>query len=189
MDKRNRLPAVLEPKEAKNLLEIPNKRYPTGLRNIAILSTMLNMGLRVSEVAGLKSENVSLTECSLKIVNGISYRDRDLVIPSYTVDILKQWEKRRIECNYFFSTLKGTKLSTRYIQAMVRRYAEKAKIDKNVTPHTLRHTFATEFYRQSKDIEMLRRILGLSSINVTQTYIALSNMSTENKIKEFKEFF
>ena len=71
---------------------------------------------------------------------------------------------------------------------MVGRYAKKASIGKNVTPHTLRHTFGTFFYRQTKDIETLRKILGHADISTTQIYVTLANIDVENGMKMFQEF-
>jgi site-specific recombinase XerD len=71
---------------------------------------------------------------------------------------------------------------------MVKRYATKAGITKKISPHILRHTFATEFYRQTKDIETLRRILGHSDISTTTIYITLANIEVETSMKSFKGF-
>jgi len=186
---RNKLPVVLEIEEAQRLLEIPNKRYPTGVRNKAMLSVMLNMGLRVSEVANLKFRDININKKKLRVVDGKNSKDRDLIIPGYTLELLEKWMVIRPESCYFFSTLDGSKVNTRYIQDMVGRYRERSNIDKNVTPHTLRHTFATQFYRQTKDIETLRRILGHSDISTTQIYVTLANIDVENAMNEFKEIF
>ena len=186
---RNKLPVILEIDEAKKLLDVPNKRYPTGVRNKAMLSVMLNMGLRVSEVSNLKFRDVSINKKKLRVVNGKNGKDRDLVIPGYTLELLERWVVIRLESDYFFTTLDGSKVVTRYIQDMVRRYRERSEIDKNVTPHTLRHTFATQFYRQTKDIETLRKILGHSDISTTQIYVTLANIDVENAMNGFKEIF
>jgi len=185
--RRHRLPAVLEIEEAKKLLDIPKKRYPTGIRNKAMLSVMLNMGLRVSEVSNLKFIDVSTCKKKLRVVNGKYNRDRDLIIPAYTLELLENWKIVRPDSKYFFSTLDGSKVNIRYIQDMVGRYRVRSKIGKNVTPHTLRHTFATQFYRQTKDIETLRKILGHSDISTTQTYITLANIDVENAMNGFME--
>ena len=134
---RNKLPVVLEVEEAKILLDIPNKRYPTGVRNKAMLSVMLNMGLRVSEVSNLRFMDVSIYKKKLRVVNGKNGKDRDLIIPGYTLELLEKWKLIRPDSSYFFSTLDGSKVNTRYIQDMVARYRERSMIDKNVTPHTL----------------------------------------------------
>ncbi len=196
-----KLPVVLEPEETHKLLSIPNKRYPTGLRNKAVLTLMLNMGLRVSEVVNLKPGDINLIKNKLRVVNGKGGVDRDLTIPENTSYILREWKKIKPQnSQYYFSTIKdrsdgkfaskkGKKLSVRYIQEMVGRIAKKAGIDKNITPHTLRHTFGTFFYRQTKDIETLRKILGHADISTTQIYVTLANIDVENGMKAFKEFY
>ena len=159
---------VLNANEASRLLSIPNPRYPTGIRNLAIITVMLNLGLRVSEVSNLKPGNINLTEGKLRVVNGKGGVDRDLIIPKgYTSEILKKWKSIKPKGKYFFTTLKRRKVSSRYIHLFVKRYAFRANIDKNVSPHTLRHTFATEFYRQTRDLETLRMILGHSNVSTT----------------------
>jgi len=186
---RNKLPVILEVDEARKLLDVPNKRYPTGVRNKAMLSVMLNMGLRVSEVSNLEYKDVNISKKKLRVVNGKNSKDRDLVIPGYTLELLEKWMVIRPESEYFFSTLDGSKVNIRYIQNMVGRYRERSGIDKNVTPHTLRHTFATQFYRQTKDIETLRKFLGHSDISTTQIYVTLANIDVENAMNRFVEVF
>jgi len=137
---KNKLPAILEPEEAQKLLIQPNKRYPTGLRNKAIMSLMLHCGLRLSEVTSLKPGSINLTKGKLRVVSGKGSKDRDLAIPDYLIDLIDSWRKKRPAGDYFFSTLGGKKISDRYIQQMVGRYAHKAGINnKKISPHTLRH--------------------------------------------------
>ena len=137
--RKNKLPVILEPEEVQNLLKQPNKRYPTGLRNKTIMSLMLHCGLRLSEVVNLKLGNLNLTKGKLRVESGKGEKDRDLAVPDYLNDLLDTWRNIRPKSNYFFSTLKGRKLSDRYIQQMVKRYAEKSGIKKRISPHTLRH--------------------------------------------------
>ncbi|GAG58623.1 unnamed protein product, partial [marine sediment metagenome] len=159
--KRKKLPVVLELVEAERLIKQPNKRYPTGKRNIAIMKVMLNMGLRVSEITKLRLGNINLASQRLRVVNGKGGVDRNLIIPTALIDHIKAWKDIRSKnTDYFFTTLEGKQLSTRYLCDMIKRYGKRAKINKVISPHTLRHTFATEYYRQTKDIETLRRILG-----------------------------
>jgi len=137
--RKNKLPVILEPEEVQNLLKQPNKKYPTGLRNKALLSLMLHCGLRVSEVVNLRPGNINLTKGKLRVENGKGNKDRDLAIPEYLTDLFDSWRKKRPDSNFFFSTLKGKKLSIRYLQQMVKRYAQKAGLSKRISPHTLRH--------------------------------------------------
>ena len=183
-----KLPIILECEEAQSLLKQPSKRYPTGIRNKAILSLMLYCGLRLSEVVNLRLTNINLTKGKLRVIAGKGKKDRDLAIPEYLIDLLHNWKNIRPESDYVFCTLKGKKLLPRYIQQMVGRYVKRAKIDKNITPHSLRHAYATYYYKQTKDIETLRRILGHSDISTTQIYVTLANIDVENGMKSFKEF-
>jgi site-specific recombinase XerD len=186
--RKSKLPTILEPEEAQNLLKQPNKRYPTGLRNKAMMSLMLHCGLRVSEIVNLRPSNINLTKGKLRVESGKGNKDRDLAIPDYLTDLLDSWRKKRPQSSFFFSTLKGKKLSVRYLQQMIKRYALKAGITKKISPHTLRHTYATQYYKQTKDIETLRRILGHSDISTTTIYITLANIDVENGMKAFKGF-
>lgn len=185
--KRKKLPVVLELVEAERLIKQPNKRYPTGKRNIAIMKVMLNMGLRVSEITKLRLGNINLASQRLRVVNGKGGVDRDLIIPTALIDHIKAWKDIRSKnTDYFFTTLEGKQLSTRYLCDMIKRYGKRAKINKVISPHTLRHTFATEYYRQTKDIETLRRILGHADISTTQIYITLANIDVEKGMNGFR---
>jgi len=182
-----KLPVILESREAIKLISQPGKRYPTGKRNKVIMQVMLNLGLRVSEITDLRPGSINLSTHKLKVVSGKGGVDRDLIIPEAIIDSLKAWKDIKPKgTKYFFTTLEGTKLSRRYICAMVKRYADRAGIDKVISPHSLRHTYATEHYRQNKDIETLRMILGHSDISTTQVYITLANIDVENSMKAFK---
>ena len=198
---KRKLPIILDRDEAYNLIKQPNKRYPTGLRNKAVLSLMINCGLRVSEVTNLRPGDINLTKGSLRVIDGKGKKDRDIpFIPENTIELLKEWKKIKPKnSSYFFTTLvdrknnkfsskKGNKLSDRYIQFMVKRYSKKAGILKDVTPHTLRHSFATDFYKRTKDIEALRKILGHFDITTTQIYITLANLDVENALKQYNGF-
>ena len=189
MARRNKLPDILTDEEARRLIDIPNKRYYTGLRNKAMITLMVNTGLRVSEVANLKTNNIDLNRRSLKVVNGKGHKDRNLIIPEKTAELLKQWTKKRAGGiqHYLFNTKDGKQLQVRYIQAMIKRYSVRARIDKNIYPHSLRHTFATNFYRQTKDIETLRKLLGHSDISTTQIYVTLANIDVENAMNNYRE--
>ena len=186
-NRRKKLPVVLELIEAENLIKQPNKRYRTGKRNIAIMKMMINTGLRVSEITNLKPGNINLTNQKLRIVDGKGGVDRDLLIPTPLIDYLEAWKDIKPKnTEYFFTTLEGNQLDTRYLCDMIKRYGKRAKINKTISPHTLRHTFATEYYKQTKDIETLRRILGHADNSTTQIYITLANIDVEKGMNGFR---
>ncbi|MBA7658268.1 Tyrosine recombinase XerC [subsurface metagenome] len=199
--RRKKLPVILEPKEVESLMRIPNKRYLSGKRNLATLSLMLNMGLRVSEVANLRSGNVNLTENKLRVIGGKGGIDRDLIIPFYTAELLKEWKRVKPKSEWFFTTIKnvkdrgrfntkkGNKFKIKNIQVMVKKYSKRAGINnKQVSPHTLRHTFATNFIKQGGNVIHLKAILGHASISTSQIYITLALRDVKDAMLKFKEF-
>ncbi|MBA7615975.1 Tyrosine recombinase XerC [subsurface metagenome] len=199
--RRKKLPVILEPKEIESLMRIPNKRYLSGKRNLAVLSLMLNMGLRVSEVSKLKSGNINLTENKLRVVGGKGGVDRDLIIPFYTSELLKEWKKVKPKSEWFFTTIKDVKDRGRFntkkgsqfkitnIQAMVKKYSKRAGINnKQVSPHVLRHTFATNFIKQGGNVMHLKEILGHASVSTSQIYITLALKDVKEAMLKFKEF-
>ena len=211
--RRKKLPVILESEEVNKLLSIPNTRYVTSLRNKAMISLMVNCGLRISEIINLRPGDINLSKGNLRVIDGKYGVDRDIPIPENTINILKEWKKRKPDSDYFFSTVrnnkaggtyirkhkgktwivdyssnKGDQLKVRTVQSMIKNIASKARISKNVSPHTLRHTFATRYYRQTKDIETLRQILGHSDISTTSIYVTLANIDVVNGMKEFREF-
>lgn len=184
---QKKLPVILEQKEVQRLLAQPSKTSLIGLRNRAILKMMLNCGLRVSEITNLKVADIDLGTGKFRVIQGKGGKDRDLEIPETTSGILNEWQKKSPPSVFFFPTLKGGKLLIRYLQEAVTRYASKARIGKRISPHTLRHTYATFFYRQTKDIQKLRQILGHSSISTTAIYVTLSNDEVGQSMRAFVE--
>ena len=187
MTKKYKLPEILEYEEIDRLKAIPNNRYPTGIRNRAIIEIMLNAGLRVSEVTNIKPADINLTNRKLKVVEGKGNKDRLIKLRIEIIDILKAWENiRPKKVEYYFTTLEGKQLNRQYIYMMIKRYSVRAGINKRISPHTLRHTFATDYYRQTKDLETLARIMGHSNIKTTDIYITLSNVDVENGMNSTK---
>ena len=202
--RRKKLPVILEPEEVESLMRIPNKIYFSGKRNLAVLSLMLNMGLRVSEVANLKPQDINLTKNKLRIIGGKGGVDRDLMIPFYTSKLLKEWWKAKPKnTKYFFTTIKdikrtgkakcfntkkGSQFKTRNISYMIKKYSKRAKIKKNISPHSLRHTFATNFIKQGGNVMHLKEILGHESVSTSQIYITLALRDVEKAMAQFEEF-
>jgi len=202
--RRKKLPIVLDHEEATKLLSIPDTRYVTGIRGKAILAIMINCGLRVSEVVNLKSGDLNLAKGKLRVVNGKGGVDRDLVVQPYTAALLGAWKQVRPPgSSYFFTTIKdkaiadsskvdrfasikGGKLLARYVQVLVKRYAKKMNRE-DITPHTLRHSFATDFIRQGGSVLILQRILGHADISTTLIYIQLANIDVEKGMNGRKE--
>jgi len=185
---KKKLPIILSEKEILKLLDQPSKTSATGLRNRAILKIMINCGLRVSEVTKLKTPEIDLVSGELWVRDGKGGKDRVVGIRPSMIELLKQWKEKRPQSLFFFPTLKGGRLGSRYLQLMTKRYAKKAGINKRVYPHSLRHFFATDYYRRTKNIEALRRILGHENIATTTIYINLENSEIIQSMKDFEGF-
>jgi integrase/recombinase XerD len=171
MRAQKRLPSYLNSYEQFALLKQPNPKAPTGLRNLCLLSLMLKLGLRVSEVINLKDEDIDWENGTIHITESGAARERTLWIEKAELDLLRKWHRLKPErSSYYFSTLDGSKLKDRYIREMVKRLARKAGIDKDVYPHLLRYTFAVDFMRENKDIHLLQEALGHRDLTATQAY-------------------
>ena len=90
-------------------------------------------------------------------------------------------------CEHVFTTLKGKALGHRYVQRMVKRYAAKAGIDKNISPHTLRHSFATDLYRETSKIRLVQKVLGHSDLSTTMIYTHIFDEEVESALKSFRQ--
>ena len=185
---QKKLPIILDQKEVSQLLEQPSKVSKIGLRNLAIMKMMLNSGLRTSEVIELKRININLKTGKFSVIQGKGGKDRNLAIPKKILPCLIEWDRVGPQRDLYFSTLAGRKISRKYLFQMIKNYSKSAGIIKNISPHTLRHVFATEFYKQTKDIETLRKILGHASITTTTIYIQLANIEVEKSMENFPGF-
>lgn len=191
MTRPRKLPTVLTEEEQKRLLEQPNGRYPTGLRNRCILRVMLNAGLRLSETTALRWQDLDLMSGKLKVVEGKGAKDRYLWLGEEDLDLLRQWRERQIDRlgtrpTHVFTTLKGTPVKNRYVQQMTARLAEKASIEKNVSPHTLRHTFATDLYRSTGNIRQVQKALGHADLSTTMIYTHVADGELEEAMRELR---
>lgn len=182
------LPILLNSEEVKKLLQRPNTKCYTGLRNNAIMQLMLFCGLRRSEICKLQIKEIDTERLTLRITQGKGGKDRDLFIPETCRGKLMEWEKKRRGKDYFFTTCYGEKLQDVYINQMIKTEGKKAGIEKRIYPHLLRHCYATEYYRNTKDLEGLRRILGHSDITTTTIYITLGAKDIEAGMRAFKGY-
>ena len=186
-----RIPEVLTEEEQRALLSQPNRRYPTGERNHLMLRLMLNVGLRLSEAINLKWRDLDLMTGKLHVKQGKGAKDRILWIGEEDLELLRKWRERQAKVvgkapEHMFTTLQGKPLSPRYVQAMVRRYADKAGIQKRVHPHTLRHTFATDLLRTVKNVRIVQKALGHANLSTTQIYTHIVDEELEEALKSFR---
>ena len=186
MNQPIRIPETLTDQEQQRLLSQPTPRYTTGLRNLCMLRLMLDAGLRCSEVIKLRVKHIDWMSGKIALKNGKGAKDRTLWISEETLELLRRWKEKRLAGEYLFTTLTGDPLNDRYIRTMVKRLAKKADIDKDIHPHTLRHTFATDLYRQTKNIRMVQKALGHSNLSTTMIYTHIVDDELEEAMKGFR---
>lgn len=185
----------LEVEELDRLLKAPD-RTATGLismRDKAVLELLFSTGLRVSELSNLKLESINLARDEFTI-RGKGGKTRLVFLSSTAKEAIKRYlEKRRDMSPFMFVSHDRAKqgreetgpLTPRSIQRMVERYAMNVGITKHITPHTLRHTFATDLLLSGADIRSVQSMLGHSSITTTQIYTHITNNQMKDVYKRF----
>jgi len=191
-----KLPEVLTEEEQDRLLNQPNPRWVTGERNLALLRLMLDTGLRLSEATELRWKNVDLRTGKIEVKEGKGGKDRILWCGELTLEWLRSWRQRQREeagerLDHAFTAMSGdtlgNPLDNRYVQDMVPRYAERAGIEKRVTPHTLRHTFATDLLNETGNIRMVQKALGHAQLSSTMIYTHIADADLEEALKGLRE--
>jgi site-specific recombinase XerD len=187
MPRPRRLPTVLTPAEAVALLRVANPRYRTGHRDRCLMQLMLHAGLRAAEVLALTVYDLDWLSGQLTVRQGKGKKDRILWLNEPVLDDLRRWRARRPAQaqGLLFTTLKGTPIHANALRAMVKRRSGKAGLTKDVHPHLLRHTFATELYRQTKDIRLVQKALGHSDLSTTMIYTHIVDADLAAALKGF----
>lgn len=185
----------LEPQEVERLLSAVDTSTPVGLRDRAILELLFSGGLRVSELVGLNRDHINLERREFSI-RGKGQKDRLIFISPSAADWLDQYIKSRPD-NFkpLFIHYSGsqdelddgayTRLTARSVQRMVQRYARLAGITKRVTPHTLRHSFATDLLHNGADLRSVQSLLGHANVSTTQIYTHLTDPQLRKVHEQF----
>lgn len=185
--------SFLESDELHRMLAIPRRDTSiVGLRDTAILELFFSTGLRVSELANLLIEQVNLTIDEFT-VKGKGSKHRVVFLSDAAKKAVKRYlDARQDTSPYIFVrhdraaiVTVGQPLTPRSIQRLVDRYARAAGITKAVTPHTLRHTFATDLLRNGADIRSVQSLLGHESITTTQVYTHITDKELKRVYKQF----
>ena len=169
--------------EAKRLIQQPSKRAPTGIRNAALLGLMYRCALRTAEALNLLPSDVDATSGHVRVRSGKNGEGRTAVIDTGALALVARWMDKRASLpvngtDPLFVTLKGRRLNSRYVRAMVARIGRKVGItspdnpEKRCHPHALRHAHATELSREGVRLDAIRDQLGHKNIATTSAYIA-----------------
>ena len=178
--KPKHLPNCLSEEEIDRLLEAPDMESPSGIRDRAMLETMYASGLRVSELINLKRGQVNLTK-GIITVFGKGAKERKVPIAEYAIDFIRKYvnevrnKSEHKNSEYLFLNRSGDKLSRIYFFKQVRKYAELAGIEMTISPHTLRHSFATHLLNHGAQLRMVQGMLGHTNIATTQIYTHVSS--------------
>ena len=179
------IPDVLTEEEVETLLSTPNPDSPLGARDKAVLEVLYASGLRVSEVCGLNL--VDLGDETLR-VKGKGGKERIVPIAKRAVEwvdhyLLHYRGEGRQEA--LFVSLKGKRLDRTCIYNRVKLYAAKAELTKGVSPHTLRHSFATHLLENGADLRVIQEMLGHASISTTDRYTHISKKHLTSAFDKF----
>lgn len=174
------LPVVMSLNEIKKIFNSVYSDYnntyktiyqrKTQIRNIAIIELLFATGIRVSELCSLKCDDIDLKVGSIRVF-GKGRKER--IIHLCQKDVLFALRNYKKEFNpetFFFKNRLGNQLSSQSVRLLIKDFAKQSKIDKKITPHTFRHTFATLLLEEDVDIKYIQNILGHSSISTTQIY-------------------
>ena len=176
-----KLPVFLNVQEVERLLEAPNSKSLFGQRDRAMLELLYSCGLRVSELINLSYHNINLKDEFIRI-HGKGNKERLLPMGEIAIDYLTKYElnsrpallKNGQSDSYFLSN-RGSAMSRQNFFYIIKDYASKAGIDKPLSPHSLRHAFATHLVQKGADLRSVQLMLGHSDISSTQLYTHIQN--------------
>lgn len=184
------LPVYLTIEEINKLLDI-EVIDAFSSRNKALLELMYATGLRISEVINLEFKNIDYDDCIVRVL-GKGSKERIVPINDYAITYLKKYiDNYRPELvkneinNYIFLNNHGKKLTRQGVFKIIKAYAQEKGINKNIGPHTLRHTFATHLLENGADLRVIQELLGHESISTTQIYTHLTNEALHNEYKKY----
>ncbi|HPC56360.1 MAG TPA: site-specific tyrosine recombinase [Caldisericia bacterium] len=180
-----KLPTFLTEEEVLKLINSPNKNNVLGLRDYLILKMLYSTGMRVSELVSLRISELNLEKGEV-IIKGKGSKERVVFLPEDIInDINFYLQKRKKNSNYLFLNRKGKLLTDKGVRLLVEKYAKRVIPYKKVTPHTLRHTFATHLLTNGADLRSVQELLGHTKLSTTQIY---THLTRENLKKVYEDF-
>ena len=173
--KKKKLPVVLSVEEVRKLLDnISNIKHHT------IVSLLYGCGLRVSEVVNIKMYDIDIERVMLHIRSGKGQKDRCVPLPQKLISILCKQSKLKLATDFLFTNGRNSKLTTATVQKIIKNAVKKTCISKHVSPHTLRHTFATHLLENGTSIRYIQKLLGHARMETTQTYVHVASHNLLN---------
>ncbi len=180
-----RVPSILTSKEVELLLDQPKDIDLKGIRDKAMLEFAYATGMRVTEIVSLNMEDVNLEEGYVTCKNG--NKERNIPLGNMSLKALKEYveEARDIlvktaEEEALFVNINGSRLTRQGFWKIIKFYKEQAHITKDITPHVLRHSFATHLLQNGADLKAIQSMLGHSDISSTQVYMQFQDEGLKN---------
>lgn len=184
------LPEYLTEEEVGKLLDVEVKS-PYDYRNKTILELLYSSGIRISELVNIKTPNYDSEECLIRIM-GKGSKERIVPLGDYAINIMNDYMNNyrplinKKHTDYVFVNNRGDKISRQFIFKVIKKEALKKGIKKDISPHTLRHTFATHLLKNGADLRIIQELLGHENISTTQLYTHVTN----NKLKsDYETYF
>lgn len=190
---KDRLIKFLTPEDLKKLLETPNTKKLQGLRDKTILEVLFSTGLRVSELASLNRDQINLISGEFNVL-GKGRKNRLVFLSTRAIEWLKRYiETRKDESPAVFIRYRGKtaknpnelRLTPRQIERLVEKYRLIAGITAHLTPHVLRHSFATDLLTHGADLRSVQELLGHRNIATTQIYTHVTNPQLKEVHRKF----
>jgi integrase/recombinase XerD len=176
-----KLPVFLNIEEVERLLDTPNNSTTFGKRDKAMLELLYSCGLRVSELINLSYHNIHIRDEYIRI-HGKGNKERMLPMGEIAIDYLTTYEKearplllKNGQCDSYFLSNRGKAMSRQNFFYIIKSYAAQAGINKPLSPHSLRHAFATHLVQKGADLRSVQLMLGHSDISSTQLYTHIQN--------------
>lgn len=187
-----KLPDILSMEEIDQLIDAVDLEKPEGQRNKAMLETLYSCGLRVSELVNLKLTNLFFDQGFVKI-EGKADKERLVPVSTRAVDEIQKYidgyrQNLKIQKdseNILFLNRRGKKLSRVMVFTIIKNLAEKINLNKRISPHTFRHSFATHLINGGADLRAVQEMLGHESILTTEIYTHLDRDYLKNTIHQF----
>ena len=186
------LPDVLTVEEIQSIMDVIDLSTPEGHRNRAMVEVMYGCGLRVSELVTLRLSNLFFDDGFIKVV-GKGNKERLIPIGKTAINAVNQYVegKRKLlkikkgEEDYVFLNRRGAHLTREMVFMLVKKWVAAAGIDKTVSPHTFRHSFATHLIEGGADLRAVQQMLGHESITTTEIYTHLDKDYIRSNISQF----
>ena len=179
------LPKYVKENDIDKMFDVPDTRTWIGKRNLLIIRMLYATGIRVSELVNIKLNDIDIKERTIRIL-GKGSKERIVVFGIHTKEALEEYLNRGREyvnyhnSEYLYLNKDGNRLSDRYIRKIIDDIIIKASIETHISPHMLRHTFATGMLNNGADLVSVKDLLGHESLNTTSIYTHVS----DDKIRE-----